>query len=62
MNLKQLPLEIENIIRDYFNQLEHSDKQWELNKEIKSFDRDAYNYRSWSLCWEFSGKKNYYWE
>ena len=62
MNLKQLPLVIENIIRDFVHQLEHSDKQRKLNKEIESFDRDAYNYRYWCLCWEFDGKKNYYWE
>ncbi len=61
MNLSQLPLEIENIIKDYVYQLEHTTKQKELNKEIKSFDRDAYNYRAWCYAWEFNGKGEYYW-
>ena len=61
MNLKQLPLEIENIVKDYVFQLQHTDKQRKLNKEIESFDRDTYAYRYWSYCWEHDGKKCYYW-
>ncbi len=61
MNLKQVPLEIENIILGYVAQLEHSDKQRKLNKEIRSFNRYEYNYRVWCYAWEFSGKRKYYW-
>ena len=62
MNLKILPKVIEDIILDYLAQLEHSEKQRKLNKEIRSFNRYEYNYRSWVEAWKTDGKRKYYWK
>ena len=62
MNLNQLPKVLEEIIKDYVNQLEHSEKQEELNKEIRSFNRREYNHRQWVKAWKFEGQRRYYWD
>ncbi len=59
--MNQLPLVLEEIIKDYVNQLEHSEKQQKLNKEIKSFNRIEFNHRQWVKAWRFDGNRRYYW-
>ena len=59
--MNQLPLCLEEIILDYKYQLEHTDKQRKINRQIKSFNRREYEYNKWSYAWETNGKKKYYW-
>ncbi len=59
--MNKLPLCLEEIILDYKYQLEHTDKQRKLNRQIESFNRIEYEYNKWSYAWETNGKGKYYW-
>lgn len=60
--MNQLPLCLEEIILDYKAQLEHTEKQWGLNEEIRSFKFREFNHKAWSYAWETMGKKKYFWK